>query len=112
VLKDTRHKVSSSRIRISYNIFEDVTLCSRVETLVPAYQITRSYVTDDDLNICRRKTSNLKTKLYVGFEILTAAAIKSSIFWGVTLLKVNTNFGGTCRIHLQGKRIKTGKGLA
>jgi hypothetical protein len=44
----------------------------------------------------------------VRFEILTAVVIKSSIFWDISscsLLKVNRRFGGTCRLHLQGRRI-------
>jgi hypothetical protein len=35
---------------------------------------------------------------------------KSSVFWDVTpcgLLKVNQRFGGTCRLHLQSRRIST-----
>jgi hypothetical protein len=45
---------------------------------------------------------------YVGFEVLTAVVMKSSIFWDITpcsLLKVNRGFGGTYRHHLQGRRI-------
>jgi hypothetical protein len=45
---------------------------------------------------------------FVGFEVLTAVFMKSSIFWDVTLcspLKVNRRFGGTCRLHHQGQRI-------
>jgi hypothetical protein len=35
---------------------------------------------------------------YIGFEVLTAVVMKSSIFWDITpcsLLKVNRHFGGT-----------------
>jgi hypothetical protein len=42
---------------------------------------------------------------YVGFEVLTAVVMNSSIFWDITPcspLKVNRRFGGTCRLHLQG----------
>jgi hypothetical protein len=45
---------------------------------------------------------------YVGFEVLTAMIMKSSIFWNVTPsspLKVNLHSGGTCHFHLQGRRI-------
>jgi hypothetical protein len=41
----------------------------------------------------------------VGFQILTAVFMKSSIFWDITPctpLKVNRRFGGTYRLHLQG----------
>jgi hypothetical protein len=44
----------------------------------------------------------------VGFQVLTVAFMKSTIFWDVTpssSLKVNRRFGGTYRLHLQGLRI-------
>jgi hypothetical protein len=44
----------------------------------------------------------------VGFEVLTAVVTKNSVFWYVTpccLLNVNWRYGGTCYLHLQGKRI-------
>jgi hypothetical protein len=40
----------------------------------------------------------------MGFVVLTAVVMKSSIFWDITLcspLKVNRHFGGTYRLHLQ-----------
>jgi hypothetical protein len=43
----------------------------------------------------------------VGFEVLTAVVMKSSVFRDITPcspLKVNSRFGGTCRLHLQGRR--------
>jgi hypothetical protein len=45
---------------------------------------------------------------YVGFEVLTAVVMKSTIFWDITpciSMKVNRRFGGTYRLHLQGRRI-------
>jgi hypothetical protein len=45
---------------------------------------------------------------YVGFEFLTAVGMKSSIFWDITPcnpMKVNRRFEGTCRLHLQDRRI-------
>jgi hypothetical protein len=45
---------------------------------------------------------------YVGFEVLTAVVMKSSISWDITLcgiLKVNRYFRRTCRLYLQGQRI-------
>jgi hypothetical protein len=42
--------------------------------------------------------------LYVGFEVLTAVVMKSTIFWDITPcspLKVTCCFGGTYRLHLQ-----------
>jgi hypothetical protein len=51
------------------------------------------------------ETSNNR---YVGFEVLTAVVMKSSIFWDITsrgLLKVRRRFGGIFIIHIQGRRI-------
>jgi hypothetical protein len=45
----------------------------------------------------------------VRYEVLTAVIMKSSIFWDITLyssLKFNRRFGGTCRLHLLGLRIR------
>jgi hypothetical protein len=45
---------------------------------------------------------------YIGFEVLTAMVMKSTIFWDITLcnpLSVNRRFGVTYRLHLQGKKI-------
>jgi hypothetical protein len=44
----------------------------------------------------------------VGFEVLTAVIMKSTIFCDITLcspLNDNQRFGGTYRLHLQGRRI-------
>jgi hypothetical protein len=46
--------------------------------------------------------------VYLRFEVLTAMVMKRFVFWDITPcspLKVNRRFGGTCRIHLQGRRI-------
>jgi hypothetical protein len=43
----------------------------------------------------------------VGFEVFTAVIMKTIIFWDVTpcsLLRCNRRFGGTYRLHLQGRR--------
>jgi hypothetical protein len=40
---------------------------------------------------------------YVGFEVLTAVVMKSSVFWDITPcnpLKINRHFGGTFRLHV------------
>jgi hypothetical protein len=45
---------------------------------------------------------------YFRIEVLTAVVMKSTVFWGITLcnpLKANRRFGGTCRLHIQGRRI-------
>jgi hypothetical protein len=44
----------------------------------------------------------------VGFEVLTAGLMKSTIFWDITpcsSLKVNRRFGRTYRLHLYGRKI-------
>jgi hypothetical protein len=49
-----------------------------------------------------------KRKTLRRFEVLTAVVKKSSVFWDITPcspLKVNRPFEGTCRLHLQGRRI-------
>jgi hypothetical protein len=48
-----------------------------------------------------------KIFFYVGFEVSTAVVMKSIIFWDMTpcsLLSCNRRFGGTYRLHLQGRR--------
>jgi hypothetical protein len=44
-----------------------------------------------------------------GSEVLTAVVMKSIIFWDITPcspLSVNRRFGGTYRLHLQGRKSK------
>jgi hypothetical protein len=46
------------------------------------------------------------TLLYVGFEVLTAVVMGSTIFWDITQcspLNVNRRFGGAYCLHLQGR---------
>jgi hypothetical protein len=46
--------------------------------------------------------------LDVDFEVLTALVMNSSILWNMTVrspLRIDRRFGGTCRLHLQGRRI-------
>jgi hypothetical protein len=40
---------------------------------------------------------------YAGLEVFRAVVMKSSVFWDITPLKVNRRFGGTCRLHFQGR---------
>jgi hypothetical protein len=57
--------------------------------------------------LLNRPYQALKTILV--FEVLTAVAMKSSIFWDVTPcspLKVNRRFGRTCRLYFNGRRIR------
>jgi hypothetical protein len=49
----------------------------------------------------------------VGFEVLKAVVLKSSIFWDITPcspLKANRRLGGTYRIHLHSRRIRQERG--
>jgi hypothetical protein len=55
---------------------------------------------------CRR--CEYKVRDEVGFEVHTAVVVKSTIFWDITLhspLSINQRFGGTYRLHLQGRKI-------
>jgi hypothetical protein len=53
-----------------------------------------------------------RRRYFTSLQFIASAIIelqsKYSIFWDITpcsLLKVNRRFGGTCRLHLQGRRI-------
>jgi hypothetical protein len=55
---------------------------------------------------------SLTIDTFVGFEVFTAVVMKSIIFWDMkscSPLSVNRRFGGTYRLHLQGRRNKLGK---
>jgi hypothetical protein len=44
----------------------------------------------------------------VGVEVFTAVVMKCTIFWDImpcSPLKVNRRFGGTYRLHLQGRKM-------
>jgi hypothetical protein len=65
----------------------------------------------DTLYICVLSRLNgldfVVEKNFVGFEVLTAVVMRSSIFWNITPcspLKVNRRFGGIFRLHLWGSR--------
>jgi hypothetical protein len=58
--------------------------------------------------------SNLGQDIYypVGFEVLAAVFMKSTIFWDITPrspLSVNRRIGGKLRLHLQGRKNKLSK---
>jgi hypothetical protein len=58
----------------------------------------------------RGRTQQRGNNIYisVGFEVLTAVVMKSTVFCDITpcsLLSVNRRFGGTSRLHLQGRKI-------
>jgi hypothetical protein len=44
----------------------------------------------------------------VRFEVFTAVTMKNAVFWDVTPCRscVNRRFGGTYRLHLQGRKIR------
>jgi hypothetical protein len=55
-----------------------------------------------------RNSITLFFSLKIYLQVLTAVVKNSSIFWDITShspLKVNRRFGGTWRLHLQGRRI-------
>jgi hypothetical protein len=54
------------------------------------------------------QTGNEKYSRNVGFEVFTAVVMKSIIFWDMTPcspFSCTRRFGGTYRLHLQGRRI-------
>jgi hypothetical protein len=51
---------------------------------------------------------NRELDYYLGFEVLTAVVMKSTIFWDITAcspLKANRRYGGIYCLHLQGLKI-------
>jgi hypothetical protein len=49
----------------------------------------------------------VESLIFIGFEVLTAVIMFSSIFWDIALwilLKVSWHFCGTCRLHLKSWR--------
>jgi hypothetical protein len=55
-----------------------------------------------------RLLNKRKSQTFLGVEVLTAVVLKSTVVWDVTqcsLLKINSGFEGTYRLHLQGRRI-------
>jgi hypothetical protein len=47
------------------------------------------------------------TSIHVGFDVLTAVAMKNSILWDImpcSPLKVNRRFGGTYYLHFHGRK--------
>jgi hypothetical protein len=53
----------------------------------------------------------ISTFIYVGLEVFVAENLKNAIFWDVAPFGfiINRRFGGTCRLHLQGRRKNTSK---
>jgi hypothetical protein len=54
--------------------------------------------------------SDLKVMInvYVRYEVFTAVTMKNAVFWDVAPYRscVNIRFGGTYRLHLQGRKIR------
>jgi hypothetical protein len=70
------------------------------------FTLSTSLFSNHPTNNIVKQTRNKQT---VGFEVLTAVVMKSSVFWDKTpcsLVKVNWCFGETYRLHLQGRRVK------
>jgi hypothetical protein len=70
-------------------IMQDVTPCSLIIYILPDYMASQTILH------------------YVGFEVITAVVMRSTIFRNITscsLLKVNRRFGETYRLYLQGRR--------
>jgi hypothetical protein len=60
----------------------------------------------------RINRGNVNKMELVGFAVLTAVVMKSTIFWDITPcgpLKGIRRFGGTYRLHLQGRKNKLSK---
>jgi hypothetical protein len=57
---------------------------------LPKYSPDRYSLT----NLFGATISLISTVDYVGFEVLTAVVIMSTIFWDITLLSANRRFGG------------------
>jgi hypothetical protein len=66
-------------------------------------------------DVIKRFTGQNKQIHYLGFEVLIAVFMKSTIFWNTTPcspLKVNRRFEGTYRFHLQARIISRARNAA
>jgi hypothetical protein len=83
------------------NAFQHVVKCSRIEFK----KSTLSF------SFCSEFQNGTRAD-YVRFDAFTSVGTKSSILWDIIScnpLKVNRCFGGKCRFHLQGRRIRRTK---
>jgi hypothetical protein len=72
------------------------------------FSFTECRVFQSGLRLRERK----KRMPLLGFEVLTAVIMKKSVCWDITSyipLKVKRRFGGTYRIHFQGRRMSQAK---
>jgi hypothetical protein len=79
-----------------YTVFYCIAFCN-VAAPQRRYETRNNFINLEMLNIV----------LYVRFEVFTAVVMKSIIFWDVTpcsLLSCKRRFGGTYRLHPQGRR--------
>jgi hypothetical protein len=70
------------------------------------YDNTTEIITSFKIKLKRMGYFSLKVVTFVGFEVLTVAVNKSSVFWDKTPcspLKVNRHLEGTYRLHLHGR---------
>jgi hypothetical protein len=109
-------KVETMKIEVTESSGTLVTFCHTVRHHIPKHR--NLHFQCENLIFC----SDIATDLYkvqykcsnVGFEVLTAVFMKSIIFWDMTPcspLSANRRFGGTYRLHLQGRRNKFSKKL-
>jgi hypothetical protein len=59
-----------------------------------------------------RHFNGYRVSYYLGFEVFTTVVMKSIIFWNMmpcSPLSFNRRFGGTYRLHLQGRRNRFSK---
>jgi hypothetical protein len=72
------------------------------------YQISMSKRGNKTCTSTHTNREKRQTKHLVGFEVFRAVVMKSIIFWDMTPcspLSFTRRFGGTYRLHLQGRRI-------
>jgi hypothetical protein len=70
------------------------------------FEVLSPYICKDTCNSTLINGICTSTDL-VGFDVLTAMVMKRYL-WDITpssLLRINRRFGGTCRLHLQGRKI-------
>jgi hypothetical protein len=70
--------------------------------------VGRNYIISKKVKLTLMSPKNARYKKSVGFEVLTAVVMKSSIFWDImpcSPLEISRRFGGIYRLHLQGRII-------
>jgi hypothetical protein len=88
------------------SLLSSPTSVSRPSLISDEYQATPCHI--PEYNRLHHKFSFITCFIILGFEVLTTMFMKSSISCDITPyspLKVNGRYAGTCRLHLQGRRI-------